>query len=327
MRDVTTPVLILSDVGDNRDPFATSSMYYRALRDNGKDATFFAYPVDGHFPSDPVRTPTCTRAGSTRSRHLRLTPCAPFCCCCAPAIRGLCSSPPTATSGSTARSTRPDATGHAPGIVAGRDALSGGSWFGANDDGVVATIVNGMDRLGPLPGKASRGDLVLRALRERDAHAAAQAIGALPAERYRGFTLLLADRGAGPSSATSARCASTRSRPAITSSRPTAATWRGRRATRRLSPGFCAAVPPQPERGDWESWTELLRHADEDDPHRAMTVVTAHDFGTVSSSLLASRRIRRGAGAALCERAADARAVRADRLAVAPGFTAATSKE
>ena len=56
VRDVTTPVLIVSDVGDNRDPFATSSMYYRALRDNGKDATFFAYPVNGHFPSDPVRT-------------------------------------------------------------------------------------------------------------------------------------------------------------------------------------------------------------------------------------------------------------------------------
>jgi len=55
-KDVTTPVLIVSDVGDNRDPFASSSMYYHALRDNGKDATFVAYPVDGHFPTDPVRT-------------------------------------------------------------------------------------------------------------------------------------------------------------------------------------------------------------------------------------------------------------------------------
>ncbi len=53
--DVTTPVLILSDVGDNRDPFATSSMYWRALRDNHKDATLRVWPVDGHFPSDPVR--------------------------------------------------------------------------------------------------------------------------------------------------------------------------------------------------------------------------------------------------------------------------------
>ncbi|MFY9718304.1 MAG: S9 family peptidase [Candidatus Cybelea sp.] len=53
---VTTPVLILSDVGDNRDSFATSAMYWRALRDNHKEATLRAWPVDGHFPSDPVRT-------------------------------------------------------------------------------------------------------------------------------------------------------------------------------------------------------------------------------------------------------------------------------
>ena len=56
VRDVTTPVLILSDVGDNRDPLATSSMYWRALRDNRKDATLRVWPVDGHFPRDPVRT-------------------------------------------------------------------------------------------------------------------------------------------------------------------------------------------------------------------------------------------------------------------------------
>lgn len=54
-RDVTTPVLILSDTGDNRDPFATSSMYWRALRDNHKDATLRVWPVAGHFPDDPVR--------------------------------------------------------------------------------------------------------------------------------------------------------------------------------------------------------------------------------------------------------------------------------
>ncbi|HZY95833.1 MAG TPA: S9 family peptidase [Candidatus Cybelea sp.] len=53
--DVTTPVLILSDVGDNRDSFATSSMYWRALRDNHKDATLRVWPVNGHSPHDPVR--------------------------------------------------------------------------------------------------------------------------------------------------------------------------------------------------------------------------------------------------------------------------------
>jgi dipeptidyl aminopeptidase/acylaminoacyl peptidase len=53
--NVTTPVLILSDIGDNRDPFATSSMYWRALRDNGKTAVLRVWPIQGHFPSDPVR--------------------------------------------------------------------------------------------------------------------------------------------------------------------------------------------------------------------------------------------------------------------------------
>ena len=48
-------MLIVSDAGDNRDPFATSSMYYRALRDNHKDAVLVQYPVDGHFPRDPIR--------------------------------------------------------------------------------------------------------------------------------------------------------------------------------------------------------------------------------------------------------------------------------
>ncbi len=55
-KDVTSPVLILSDVGDNRDPIATSYEFYHALKDNGKDVTFVAWPVAGHFPGDPVRT-------------------------------------------------------------------------------------------------------------------------------------------------------------------------------------------------------------------------------------------------------------------------------
>ena len=70
--DVTTPVLIISDVGDNRDPFATSSMYYRALRDNKKDVTFVQYPVDGHFPRDPVRrADVMDRFGNFIAAHFR----------------------------------------------------------------------------------------------------------------------------------------------------------------------------------------------------------------------------------------------------------------
>lgn len=176
----------------------------------------------------------------------------------------------------------------APGIVAGRDVLGGGSWLGVNDDGVVATIVNGMDRLGPLPGKRSRGELVLRALRERTANAAARAIGALDAASYRGFTLLVADRRAAYAVASDERTVRIGALvPGHHMVTPDGCDvdWSPRFATHFAA--FRAAAPPDPARGDWSSWTALLRHADEDDPHRAMTVVTGHAFGTVCSALIA----------------------------------------
>ncbi|PYO80366.1 MAG: S9 family peptidase [Gemmatimonadetes bacterium] len=51
-----TPTLILSDVRDPRVTVSQSYELYHALRDNGVRVKFVAYPVDGHFPVDPVRT-------------------------------------------------------------------------------------------------------------------------------------------------------------------------------------------------------------------------------------------------------------------------------
>jgi len=51
-----TPTLILSDVRDARVTVTQSYELYHALRDNGVPVKFVAYPVDGHFPGDPVRT-------------------------------------------------------------------------------------------------------------------------------------------------------------------------------------------------------------------------------------------------------------------------------
>jgi hypothetical protein len=179
----------------------------------------------------------------------------------------------------------------APGIVAGRDALGGGSWFGVNDDGVVATIVNGPYRLGPLHGKATRGELVVRALGARDARSAAAALGTLPPERYRGFTLLVADRGEAFALSSDERRirvdALAPGHHIITPEGcdvPTAPRYAAHFAA------FCAATPPDPAAGAWASWTEILRHDDDADPHRAMTIAPAGDFGTVCSALLAVPR-------------------------------------
>jgi dipeptidyl aminopeptidase/acylaminoacyl peptidase len=50
-----TPTLILSDVGDYRVTITQAYGLYHALKDNGVQTQFFAYPVGGHSPSDPIR--------------------------------------------------------------------------------------------------------------------------------------------------------------------------------------------------------------------------------------------------------------------------------
>jgi dipeptidyl aminopeptidase/acylaminoacyl peptidase len=60
-RQITTPTLILADTFDVRVPTTQSYLMYHALKDNGVPVQFFAYPVQGHFPGDPVRGPDVYR--------------------------------------------------------------------------------------------------------------------------------------------------------------------------------------------------------------------------------------------------------------------------
>jgi dipeptidyl aminopeptidase/acylaminoacyl peptidase len=52
---IKAPTLVLSDTGDFRVTITQSYQLYHALKDNGVTTRFFAYPVSGHFPNDPVR--------------------------------------------------------------------------------------------------------------------------------------------------------------------------------------------------------------------------------------------------------------------------------
>ncbi|MGE0556419.1 MAG: prolyl oligopeptidase family serine peptidase, partial [Gemmatimonadales bacterium] len=51
---IKAPMLILATTGDARVPVVQSYKLYSALKDFGVPVTFVAYPVPGHFPSDPV---------------------------------------------------------------------------------------------------------------------------------------------------------------------------------------------------------------------------------------------------------------------------------
>lgn len=51
---IRTPTLILSNTLDPRVTVTQSYKLYHALKDNGTEVKFIAYPVPGHFPRDPV---------------------------------------------------------------------------------------------------------------------------------------------------------------------------------------------------------------------------------------------------------------------------------
>jgi dipeptidyl aminopeptidase/acylaminoacyl peptidase len=53
--NITAPTLILSDTGDYRVPITQSYRLFHELKDRGVTTQFFAYPIPGHSPADPVR--------------------------------------------------------------------------------------------------------------------------------------------------------------------------------------------------------------------------------------------------------------------------------
>ncbi len=54
VQNIKTPTLILSNTRDLRVPITQSYKLYHALKENNVPVKFIAYPLDGHFPGDPV---------------------------------------------------------------------------------------------------------------------------------------------------------------------------------------------------------------------------------------------------------------------------------
>ena len=70
-RTIVTPTLILSDTGDQRVPVTQSYEMFHTLKDRGTVVEFWAYPVGGHFPGDPVRQlDVYTRWADWITKHL-----------------------------------------------------------------------------------------------------------------------------------------------------------------------------------------------------------------------------------------------------------------
>ncbi len=54
-KNMVTPTLVLQDTGDYRVTITQGYELYHALKDRGVKTEFYAYPVGGHSPADPVR--------------------------------------------------------------------------------------------------------------------------------------------------------------------------------------------------------------------------------------------------------------------------------
>lgn len=177
-------------------------------------------------------------------------------------------------------------------VVAGLDLLAGGSWLGVNDWGVAAAVLNRHGSLGPAAGLRSRGELVLEALDHADAVNAAAALSYLDPAAYRSFNLIVADNrdafwlrhtGQGRIEA----------HPLPDGLAVIAAGDLDELTTPRLAlarPRFLAAPPPDPERGEWAAWEDLL--GDDSAPpgapaDAALRFRTERGYGTVSSALIA----------------------------------------
>ncbi len=81
----------------------------------------------------------------------------------------------------------------ADGVFGPRDLRAGGTWMAANRAGVVAALTNAVPPdLAPVEGIASRGEIIVRALRRDTAGAAAASVAAQEPGRTRPFYLLTA---------------------------------------------------------------------------------------------------------------------------------------
>ena len=172
-----------------------------------------------------------------------------------------------------------------PDVLGPRDVPGGGTWLALNDRGVVAGVLNRVGSLGPAPGKRSRGELPLMAVREATAEAAVQVLAATDAGRYRSYNMIVGDRNAA-----FYLCGLGYGHPEITRLEPgTHMIATGGpddmqipRIARHL-PRFQSAPMPIPP--DWGTWTGLL--SDRTLPAGSeLNIPPRSGFGTTNASLV-----------------------------------------
>ena len=177
-------------------------------------------------------------------------------------------------------------------VVGGYDEVAEGTWLALNDHGVAAAIMNRRGTLGRLPGKRSRGELVLEALDHADAGEAAIALSDLDASAYRGFNMVVADnRDAYWLANRDNGLGILEVKPLPPGLSMLTAGDRNDPSSPRIAAHlsrFRSAATPDPGAGNWTAWQDLMASkGGAAGPLADMCVETEVGFGTLSSSLIA----------------------------------------
>ena len=179
-----------------------------------------------------------------------------------------------------------------PSIFGGLDLKGKGSWLSVNDNGVIASITNKSQTLGPHKNKRSRGEIVLNALEAKNSTLAGKVIENINTNLYQDFNLLLADQN----NAYMLELNSKRKEKIIkkvilpgihiiTSKNINDPTCK---RIAKFLPLFKKAPRPQPSLNKWDAWISLLSQKNEENINDTyLNLCHRSGFGTVSSSLIA----------------------------------------
>jgi len=80
-----------------------------------------------------------------------------------------------------------------PSVIAGKDLLGGGTWLGINKYGMVATVLNRTNSIGPSKNKKSRGFLPLKILKHDNIRSAIDEVSSINCKEWKSFNLFFGD--------------------------------------------------------------------------------------------------------------------------------------
>ncbi len=178
-------------------------------------------------------------------------------------------------------------------IIAGKDLTAGGSWLGINNKGLISTILNRPNSLGPNKEKFSRGDIIINVLKNKNIKTALTYIELLDITNWRPFNLFIANnknaywiKSTGKNKITINLISE--GRHFLDSHDLNSKT--SDRYNNNINK-FNSLKDPDPDKSEWKEWIDFLACTShpKNKPLAAMNISHSYNnnYGTLSSSIIA----------------------------------------